>query len=222
MGIKYLCIVFEKYCIIYIMLSKNWNINPESLLPLHGDVWIYWKDKAGCYLNCNNFMVCKLGLHSPIDIVGKTDFEIGVSEDEALYYREQDNMIKHNKIPMQFQDSATLLNQKLNFLVIKMPLLNLDTNNVEGVVGISYYLDTPKNLTDNLWRYINTFNRYNLSEREKECLALLIAGKTAKEIGNELKISYRTVEHHLEKIKRKANVSSKSKLINQVLCEHKT
>lgn len=200
------------------MLTKNLNINPESLLAIQGDVWIYWKDEAGRYLNCNNYMALKLGLYSPKDIVGKTDFEIGVREDEAQYYCEQDKIVKQKMIPIQFQDSATLPYQKLNFLVIKMPLLYLDAN-IEGVIGISYCLDAQKCLNNNLRHYINIFDKYHFSEREKQCLALLITGKTAKEIGNELKISPRTVEHHLEKIKKKANVSSKSKLINQILCE---
>jgi DNA-binding CsgD family transcriptional regulator len=55
----------------------------------------------------------------------------------------------------------------------------------------------------------------NLSEREQEVLSHVIRGKTAKEIGNRLGISRRTVEHHIEAIKLKTNSVFKSDLIDK-------
>jgi DNA-binding CsgD family transcriptional regulator len=50
------------------------------------------------------------------------------------------------------------------------------------------------------------FNPYSLSPRELQCLRLLVAGYTSKEIGEQLEISYRTVETHIENIKHKMRV----------------
>ena len=49
-----------------------------------------------------------------------------------------------------------------------------------------------------------------LTRREEENLFLLIQGKSAKEIGQLLQISHRTVECHLKDIKHKMNVSTVS------------
>lgn len=56
-----------------------------------------------------------------------------------------------------------------------------------------------------------------LSEREMQCLALLIRGKPARQIGEELQISNRTVEHYLESIKNKWSCLNKQELIEKGL-----
>lgn len=57
----------------------------------------------------------------------------------------------------------------------------------------------------------------SLSSQEFRSLALLSQGKTAKEIGQALKISQRTAEGYIENAKRKANISSRSHLIDVFL-----
>lgn len=56
-----------------------------------------------------------------------------------------------------------------------------------------------------------------LTEREQQVLSLLVRGKTAKEIGNRLGISRRTVEHHVESLKFKTNSKFKSDLIDKFI-----
>lgn len=52
-----------------------------------------------------------------------------------------------------------------------------------------------------------------LSSQQGRCLLLLIKGKSAKEIGLEMKLSHRTVEHYLDKIRRQLGCSSTKELI---------
>jgi len=54
--------------------------------------------------------------------------------------------------------------------------------------------------------------------RENEVLKYLVRGKTAKEIAIILKISYRTVQHHIEHMRTKSNSNSKSELIDKFFC----
>lgn len=51
-----------------------------------------------------------------------------------------------------------------------------------------------------------------LSARERECLALLLKGKTAKETGAALSLTSRTVESYFENIKKKLKCSNKGQL----------
>jgi DNA-binding CsgD family transcriptional regulator len=54
------------------------------------------------------------------------------------------------------------------------------------------------------------------SLREMDVLKQMIRGKSAKEIGRTLGLSYRTVEHHIERAKLKIGASSRSELFDVV------
>ena len=56
-----------------------------------------------------------------------------------------------------------------------------------------------------------------LTDRQQECLFLLIRGKSAKQIANILAVSLRTVEDHIIKIKQKLNCYNKSQLIEKAI-----
>jgi DNA-binding CsgD family transcriptional regulator len=51
-----------------------------------------------------------------------------------------------------------------------------------------------------------------LSLRERECLKLLLEGKTAKETAQDMQLSFRTVEYYFENIKNKLHCFSKREL----------
>ncbi|MCC2105145.1 MAG: hypothetical protein KDJ20_14525 [Hyphomicrobiales bacterium] len=53
-----------------------------------------------------------------------------------------------------------------------------------------------------------------LTEREREVLALVIAGKTSKAIAADLDISAKTVENHRHNLMAKAGVGSVAQLIS--------
>lgn len=53
------------------------------------------------------------------------------------------------------------------------------------------------------------------SNQEKSCIKLILQGKTFKEIGNSLDLSYRTVEHYFENIKNKLNCLTKSEMMEK-------
>ena len=59
----------------------------------------------------------------------------------------------------------------------------------------------------------NFFNKYRISEREKEIVHLLIKGKSNKEIEDELFISMGTVKNHIYNIFQKLGVKNRAQLI---------
>lgn len=181
---------------------QHWNINPESLLKVSVDAWVYWKDKHGVYLGCNALMANSLNFSSTEEIVGKTDCDLPLLADEIDYYRQQDRQVMKNNTAMQFQDSATLKDKTIDFFVVKTPLIEKGHNPV-GILGISYYF--------------NPIRHNALSQRETEVLNLLAQGKPTKEVANILMLSKRTVEHYLESIKDKMDVSSKYELLVKVV-----
>ena len=63
--------------------------------------------------------------------------------------------------------------------------------------------------------------KYNISQREKEILRLIMAGKSNKEISNTLFISYSTVKNHIYNLFQKINISSRFELITSFNTFHK-
>lgn len=53
-----------------------------------------------------------------------------------------------------------------------------------------------------------------LSEREREVLALVAAGKSNQEVANDLRISVNTVEQHLKHIFSKLDVTNRTQASN--------
>lgn len=53
----------------------------------------------------------------------------------------------------------------------------------------------------------------HLSSQQSRCFRLLIQGKSAKEISIEMKLSHRTIEHYLEKIKKILGCATSKELI---------
>jgi DNA-binding CsgD family transcriptional regulator len=59
--------------------------------------------------------------------------------------------------------------------------------------------------------------KYGFSDREKEIMALIIEGKSNKEIEEQLFISFHTVKNHIYNIFKKCGVNSRSQLIHLVM-----
>jgi two-component system aerobic respiration control sensor histidine kinase ArcB len=106
-----------------------------NLIPEH----IYWKDKNGIYLGCNQSQARDLGLNSCADIVGKTDYDL-LPQKEAEELRKNDLMIMENGIPTTIEED--------DYISTKMPLRDED-NNIIGILGVSINFKSYKDRTDN-------------------------------------------------------------------------
>ncbi len=62
--------------------------------------FIFWKDGNSVYLGCNNNMAWLLGLNSPADIIGLTDFDLPVSREQAGRIREEDRQVVETNAPI--------------------------------------------------------------------------------------------------------------------------
>lgn len=59
---------------------------------------------------------------------------------------------------------------------------------------------------------ITKSNHHYLTEREAQCVALLLIGKTAKEIAKKLSLSPRSVEYYIESVKNKFSFNTRNEL----------
>lgn len=95
---------------------------------------IYWKNKNGVYLGCNEFMARTAGL-TPSEIIGKTDYELWPSQAEELC--KNDKRVMELGESIRIEEEVTLTNNKKRYFIVdKMPLRDPD-GNLNGIIGNS-------------------------------------------------------------------------------------
>jgi PAS domain S-box-containing protein len=99
-------------------------------------VRIFWKDLDSRYLGCNAAFAHDAGLTSVRDVIGRTDFEMGWSE-QAELYRADDALVMRTGIPkLNYEEPQTTPDGGTIWLLTsKIPLRNPD-GTVFGLLGV--------------------------------------------------------------------------------------
>lgn len=195
---------------------------PEISLLDHLPVYIGWKDLNRHYLGANKALLDFKGFSDVEEVAGKTDEELSPwSIEENKIFQQQDLCVLNGeKVSTVHLDSKT----SEVFLLEKCPLT--DQNN--KVTGLIYYcrpchknevfrmlrqFDDKLHLSTHHYTLNDNENKYELTNRECECVFLLIRGKSAKEIGALLSLSKRTIESYIENIKNKMDCKNKAEIL---------
>lgn len=153
------------------------------------------------------------GLAHPNQIIGKSDRDMPWAETHAELYRQGDCEVldgipKHNVIETQLKADGKLASIKLS----KVALLDKNGQKI-GVIG--NYMEISS--VEYTGQYQFGKNNLSLTKKQADCLLHLIRGMSFKQIGMEMGLSSRTVQHHLEAIRHKLNCDSKTALIKKAL-----
>jgi PAS domain S-box-containing protein len=103
---------------------------------------IFWKDRNSVFLGVNNRFTRDAGL-SAEDIIGKTDYDLAWTREQADFYRECDRKVMEDGEPLlnieesQRQADGT----ETHLLTSKVPLVD-ESGRVTGILGI--YMDISK------------------------------------------------------------------------------
>ena len=190
----------------------------KSLLD-HMPGHIGWKDVNRSYQGANKSLLKLKGIK---DIIGKTDEELSPAcvENNRVFLEQDLRVLKGDKISVVHKDSKT----NTIFLLEKSPIINQE-NTITGLIyycrpwhkaDIFHILSQLDNKLDlRIQNYIldHHHNKFKLTNRECECVFLLLRGKTAKEIAGLLSLSKRTVESYIENIKNKMNCQNKAEIL---------
>jgi len=175
------------------------------------------------------------GVMSIHDLVGKTALEFTHPSDAEKLFINDQQVIKTNKIHV-FEETFTRNKdgEFIQFISVKAPWYN-QNHRLLGIFNCAIALGlhdltsslmmmnklglfTHHDPTHNMQHiFFNSFGDIQLTPRETQCLIHYVRGKSAKQIGILLNLSFRTVEHYLEKIKRKMRVTTKSELIEKTI-----
>lgn len=181
----------------------------------------------------NEATVATIGFVSVSDGMGKTMFDI-LPEENARNLINTDKMVVRTT-QTKIKDDLVIHNDgsKHQFLTVKTPLYN-SQENVVGIFGCSILID-PQSLAgaisqitqlgllqpqhavfdDHFLEKLKAKN-IHISQRELQVLSYLFRGKSARETGEILHLSQRTVECYLNALKSKLNCRKKSDLIEEI------
>ncbi len=104
---------------------------------------IFWKDLNSVYLGVNNRFALDTGYQNPQEIVGKTDYELAWTREQADFYRDCDRQVMDSgKAMLNIEESQRQADgSEIHLLTSKVPLLDA-AGQVTGMLGV--YLDISK------------------------------------------------------------------------------
>jgi two-component system, sensor histidine kinase and response regulator len=111
--------------------SKTILQNVLDTIPVR----VFWKDRNGVFLGCNRLFVKDAGKHSPEEIIGKTDFDMGWSGLAEMYRRDDKLVMETGQPKIGYEEPQTTPEGKTIWLrTSKIPLRD-NSGTIYGVLG---------------------------------------------------------------------------------------
>lgn len=189
--------------------------------------YIGWKDKNLYHSGCNRNLAAALCLKDTSQIVGLKDQDLLDHNDESdLFHEKNDLLVLQGNTVKGIHRSSTPYDGSL-FYFVKKPMFD-NFNQISGLIYYCHEFIAPstfpnvfeidlRNCSEDFrpshYRIAPQDNICNLSDRELECLFFILRGKSAKQIGEYIRLSKRTVESYIENVKNKFGCHNKSELI---------
>jgi len=109
-------------------------------------VRVFWKDRDLTYLGCNLPFTRDVGIASPEEVVGKTDFDLAATKEQSEAFRADDRAVIESGRPrLDFEESQTRPDGTLHWLkTSKIPLKNIQ-GEIIGVIGAYEDITEEKN-----------------------------------------------------------------------------
>lgn len=119
---------------------------------------IFWKDIHGVYLGCNSSFAKVAGFNNPLDIIGKTDYDLPWSKQESEAYRADDKYVVENIESKLHIIEKITTHDKKNLIIdtSKLPLVD-DLGNVFGLLGVFEDVTNQKIMENALLESENKF-----------------------------------------------------------------
>jgi len=129
----------------YAKIMVDYYENIIAAMPGH----VYWTNKEGIYLGCNDNDAKFLGLNSRQDVVGKTIYDLEAKE-IADAIKSNDEKVMEKGVTKMFEEPGIPLHgQPTVYLTQKVPLHD-HSGNVVGLLGISFDITDRKKMENDL------------------------------------------------------------------------
>jgi two-component system aerobic respiration control sensor histidine kinase ArcB len=97
---------------------------------------IYWKDRNGVYLGCNENQARVIGLSSSAEVCGKTDYDFYDKEVADLLTQTDNRVMRSNSTRCLEEIGLNFQQQPVIYLTTKKPICN-QAGEVVGILGVS-------------------------------------------------------------------------------------
>ncbi|MDB6096961.1 MAG: hypothetical protein JWM09_1239 [Francisellaceae bacterium] len=137
---------------IYQLFSKQANYSDIYLYYIVNNLphFLFWKDSKGVFLGCNKKFAESANLNSPLDIYGKTDFDMPWLEYANLYIADDKEIMETGIAKLNYEENQIQNDDSENtMLVSKVPMFNQD-NEIIGILGIYTDITVRKEMEKNL------------------------------------------------------------------------
>lgn len=221
------------------LIRPDHNMKQKQMLLIHSTGYtvsdmlrlpfgVYFYNQHSVFQNINDKHAESCGFESENKAIGKTVLDTAMAKYATRLMNNNKTILTTGKMKILDEEIVHHDGAHNNGLSIKVPWYD-EENNIIGILGCTIIAgkhamaDSLSRIAQlNLLRSVslipNLKNYYTyLTKREAEILYYLVKGKTAKQMGEFLCISHRTVEQYIEKIKFKMDVYSKSELIEKVM-----
>lgn len=96
----------------------------------------FWKDRNSVYLGCNQHFAKLAGLNSPLEIIGKTDYDLRWKPEATEWYRECDRRVMESDTPeLRILESQKQSDGRERWLETNKIPLHDEASNVVGILG---------------------------------------------------------------------------------------
>jgi len=196
----------------------------DQILNLPCSVFFDNSEHAAEKVNEISAQIC--GYVSAEDAIGHTVFDFTTKETALRFVSNQQQVMTSQR--MHIVEDILIKKDEIpfSFVAISFPWYS-NEDKVIGVFGCSIVLNhhsiaqSFSELCDfgllTKQKYPSTFTpipcHTSFTRREKQCISLIMQGKSPKEIGILLFLSHRTIEHYIENIKDKIGVTTKAEMI---------
>ncbi|HLD16399.1 MAG TPA: ATP-binding protein [Coxiellaceae bacterium] len=120
----------------------------------HLPQYIFWKDNHSIYLGCNENYARLVGLHSPKEIVGKTDYDLPWSQegDTAETFVSRDKAVLRGQPLVDVEQILSVAGgKKISVLINKVPIYD-PSNRIIGILAVSADITEQKRIEQELMK----------------------------------------------------------------------
>ncbi len=217
-------------------------LKPDHLIGM--DLNVYWLDNNGFYLGCNKKVLDFFHISEQM-VVSKNNSDLvqaGILNQSLATHIDKSNQYVLTKKQPLLNVVDPIVKQyngkPAQYISHRFPLFD-KKKNIVGILGFSMditdkILITQSGLfgyaimaahSDQQHKYVNEFftgqayckKTMDISIQEARCLYYLLKGKSARETGEILFRSTRTIEGHITSVKQKLNCTTRSELFDRLL-----
>ncbi|MFZ6177461.1 ATP-binding protein [Nannocystis pusilla] len=114
---------------------------------------IFWKDRDSRYLGCNQHFLQSTRFTSLEEVIGKTDYEVVASREEADFFRMMDDRVMRSGVPiLNIEEPLRLSDGTDSYLLTSKVPIRDDSGEVTGLLGIHVDITERKRMELELQR----------------------------------------------------------------------